>query len=80
MPKHPLEIERDKRAKTDPCPHCGHHNQDPKFKGMRVYTADCKGCGKGLDHSYLFAPWSLTWEKIAEMRRKFDEKYGVKDE
>lgn len=71
--KHPLEIERDERAKTDPCRHCGHHNQDPNFKGYRFYTGECKNCGKTMDHSYLFAPWSMTWEELANLRGHFKD-------
>lgn len=76
--RHPLEIARDERAKTDPCQHCGFHNQDPNFKGTRFYTSNCKSCGKGLCHSYLFAPWSLTWEYIQKMQDRFEDKYGIK--
>ncbi|MGZ8888027.1 MAG: hypothetical protein ACXW1D_00545 [Halobacteriota archaeon] len=77
MDKHPLQIANEKRMETDTCPHCGFHNQTPDKPGekkFRLYGQYCKGCGKALDHSYIFAPWGHTWEGLQAIHDMLEEK------
>jgi hypothetical protein len=78
MKKHPLQIANEERAKTDPCRHCGFHNRADGGKGFHLYEAKCKSCGGSMDHSYLWAPWGMTWEQLQETKDKWNkimEKY-----
>ncbi len=61
--KYPVQLAHEKKRLTHPCPECGMSNlPEGKFK---IYDGSpCKYCGAKIDDSYIFAPWSYTWEEL----------------
>ena len=73
--KHPLQIENEERAKTDPCIHCGTPNRTDGGEGFHIYQARCINCDKAMCHSYLFAPWGMTWEGLESVHNSVREQF-----